>query len=148
MKKFRLEDIEKRQVFNKPPDGYFDKLPAIIQSKTSGVKSTRRVYWVTLLKLAPAAALLVLIVFYSGLLKDQEVVPQFEQILAEVSNEDIIWYLEELDLTNDEILEAVDVTALSMDINDLRDPLLEPLDIEDEALIELFDDMDLKDSLL
>ena len=149
MKKYRLEDIKKRRVFTKPPDGYFDKLPGIIQAKTANKpgKSTR-IVWITALKWVPAAALLAVIAFYSGLFQPQMVTPGFEEVLAEVSNEDIIWYLQEIDITNDEILEEVDLSALSLGIDQMHDPLMETLDIEDETLLQLYDDFDVQDSLL
>ena len=149
MKKHRLEDISKRQVFTKPPEGYFETLPGIIQAKTANKPGRRaKIYWMTALKLVPAAALLVVVALYSGLLNTQEETPGFEEMLSEVTSEDIIDYLEELDITNDEILEEVDLAALTLELNDVRDPLMETLNIEDEALMQLYDDFEIQDSLL
>jgi hypothetical protein len=149
MKKFRLEDIDKRQVFNKPPDDYFEKLPGIIQAKTANKsKSNPRTYLLMALKLAPVAGLLVFLALYSGVFSSQESGSGFDDMLSEVSNEDIIWYLEELDLTSDEIFEEVDLKALSHEIDDMRNPLLESMDIEDEAFIELYDDYNMQEGLL
>ena len=149
MKKFRLEDIEKQQVFTKPPDGYFEKLPGIIQAKTANKSRTgAKTFWLTALKLAPVAGLLVFIALYSGVFNSQDSGPGLEDVLSEVSTEDIIWYLEELDITNDEIFEEVDLKALSLEIDDMRNPLLESMDIEDEALIELYDDYNMQEGLL
>jgi hypothetical protein len=150
MKKFRLEDLEKRQVFNKPPEGYFDRLPGIIQAKTAhqAGKGGRQIVWSRALKLVPVAALLVLIALYSGIFQGDDTEPGFEAFLTEVSSEDIIWYLEELDISNEEILEEVDLKALSLELDHMDDPLMNSLEIEDEALIQLYDDFDLQDSLL
>ena len=149
MKKFRLEDIDKRQVFTKPPDGYFEKLPGIIQAKTANkAKTGAKTYWLTALKLAPVAGLLVFIALYSGVFNSQDSGQGLEDVLSEVSTDDIIWYLEELDITNDEIFEEVDLKALSLEIDDMRNPLLESMEIEDEALIELYDDYNMQEGLL
>ena len=150
MKKFRLEDLEKRQVFNKPPEGYFDRLPGIIQAKTAhkAGKSGRQLVWTNALKLVPVAALMILIAIYSGIFQERTVEPGFEEILSQVTSDDIILYLEELDISNDEILEEVDLKALSLELESIDDPLMDNLEIEDETLIQLYDDFDLQDSLL
>lgn len=149
MKKHRLEDINKSQVFTDPPEGYFDKLPGILQARTANkTVKTARFYWVGALKLIPAAAAIVLIVLYSGLLNQKESAPGFEEMLSEVTSDDILQYLEELDLTSEEILDEVDLRVLSLGFEDLEDPLIDNLDIEDETLLQLYDDFDLQDSLL
>lgn len=150
MKKFRIEDIDKRRVFTEPPEGYFDKLPGIIQSKTAHKErsSKSRVFFIRALKMVPVAALLILIALYSGVISLKEDNPGFEELLSEVSSDDIIQYLEEIDISNEEILEEVDLTALSLEFEQIEDPLLETLDIEDEALLQLYDEYEIQDSLL
>ncbi len=150
MKKFRLEDLEKRQVFNKPPAGYFDRLPGIIQAKTAhqAGKTGRWASWVWALRLAPVAAMLVIIALYSGMFQQQLDDPGFEEILSQVTSEEIILYLEELDISNDEILEEVDLKALSLELEQMHDPLMDNLEIQDESLIQLYEDFDLQDGLL
>ena len=147
--KYRLEDINKRQVFTKPPDGYFDKLPGIIQAQTANKPSERPLlYWVRAMKLVPAVAAIVLIVLYSGLLNYDQSVPGLDEVLSEVTSEDIIKYLENMELTNEEILEEVDLMALSLEFEDMEDPLIENLDIEDETWMQLYDDAGVQDDLL
>lgn len=149
MKKYRLEDIKKQQVFTEPPEGYFDRLPGIIQAQTAN-KPVRRpqLYWVRVLRLVPLAAVVVLIALYSGLLDKKESGPGLDELLSEVTTDEIIQYLEDLDLTNEEILEEVDLMALSSEFEDLQDRLIDNLNIEDETMIQLYDDFDVQDSLL
>ncbi len=149
MKKYRLEDIKKQQVFTEPPEGYFDRLPGIIQAQTAN-KPVRRpqLYWLRVLRLAPLAAVVVLIALYSGLLNKKESGPGLDELLSEVTTDEIIQYLEDLDLTNEEILEEVDLMALSSEFEDLQDRLIDNLNIEDETMIQLYDDFDVQDSLL
>ena len=148
MKKFRLEDIDKRRVFNDPPERYFDELPGIIQAKTANAGKKKGIVWVRALKLVPAAALLLLIAFYSGIFTADESTPEFEEILSEVNSEDIIEYLVELDVTNEEILTEVDFNSVSFEFESIGDPLMNNLDVEDEALIELYEEYDLPNGLL
>lgn len=149
MKKFRLDDLKKNRLLSDPPQDYFDKLPGIIQAKTANQPRTQsQTYWIGALKLIPVAALMVLIALYSGLLNNEKSVPGFNVILSEVSSDDIIQYLEELDISNEEILAEVDINALSFEFDDTLDPLIDNLNIEDEALMQLYDDFDVQDSLL
>ena len=92
--------------------------------------------------------MIVLIAFYSGLLNREQSIPDFNETLSEVSSYDIIQYLEELDISNDEILAQVDINALSLEFDDMQDPLIDNLNIDDEALMQLYDDFDVQDSLL
>ncbi len=149
MKKHRLEDITKHQVFTDPPEGYFHKLPGVIQEKIANesVRSTST-YWISALKLVPVAAAMVLIVLYSGILQPKESIPGFEQVLSEVTSDDILQYLEGLELTNEEILAEIDFTALSLEFENIQDALIDNLDIEDETLLQLYEDFELQDSLL
>lgn len=143
MKKYRLEDIKKSRVFTEPPADYFDKLPGVIQAKTANKSTNRaRTYWMGALKLVPAAAAVVLILFYTGVLGPNDTAPSFESQLAEVSTEDIIEYLASVELTTDELLEEVDFTDLALDFEDAdQNELLENLDLDDASLIELYGDL-------
>jgi hypothetical protein len=150
MKKFRLEDINKQQAFTEPPEGYFDRLPGIIQSKTTQKERgpITSILFIRALKMVPVAALLVLIAIFTGIIPMKEAKPDFDEILSEVSSEDIIQYLEELDISNEEILEEADLAALSMEFEAVEDPLMEALDIEDETILRLFDETKMEDGLL
>jgi hypothetical protein len=98
--------------------------------------------------MVPVAALLVLIALFTGIIPMKDAKPDFNEILSEVSSEDIIQYLEELDISNEEILEEADLAALSMEFEAVEDPLMEALDIEDETILRLFDETKMEDGLL
>lgn len=148
MKKYRLEDLKKSRVFTEPPEGYFDKLPGIIQAKTAhkGLQKARS-YWIGALRLVPAAAAVVLIALYFGVFKGPGV-QDMDLLLADVSSEDIIEYLEDIDLTSEQIYEEVDINELSLQFEEEQDALLENLEIEDETIIDIFDDLDSESVLL
>lgn len=147
MKKYRLEDIKKDRVFTEPPQGYFDKLPGIIQAKTANKGSGKaRIYWVGALRLIPAAAAVALILFYTGVFQSKFDV---DQALSDVSAEDLIEYLGSADLTTEQILEEVDFNELSLEFqNDTDDVLLEGLEVDDDAIIEYFGELEEVESLM
>jgi len=141
MKKYRLEDIKKDRVFTEPPADYFDKLPGVIQAKTAHKPRSRaKTYWMGALKLVPAAAAVVLILFYTGVLGPNGADP-IDDPLAEVTAEDLIDYLATVELTTDELLDEVDFSELSLELLETdQDQLLENLDLDDDSLIELYGD--------
>ena len=140
MKKYRLDDIKKSRVFTEPPADYFDKLPGVIQAKTAHKATNKtRVFWMGALKLVPAAAAVVLILVYTGVLGPKPA----SDPLADVSTDDLIEYLATVELTTDEILEEVDFTDLSLDFENAdQDQLLENLDLDDASLIELYGELE------
>ncbi len=138
MKKFRLDDIDKSSDFTSPPEGYFDRLPQVIQSRTAARSGTRNPGWTLVWRMVPVAAAMALIIWVTGVFKDQPG-STTEDLLAEVTAADIINYLEDSDLTPEEILEEVDVQALSDEIYQ-EDQIIDALEIEDQILLDWYGD--------
>lgn len=121
----RLEDIPKKQFF-KTPDGYFDHLPSKIQSRVAeaGNEHTRRVIFNYGLKYA-----LPLVIVAAAILYYNSATPDAETILASVQTEDLIDYLQEAELSTEDLLEDVDFTADELEAieNEIYDLDLEGL---------------------
>lgn len=125
----KLEDISKESIF-KVPDGYFEKLPGIIQARVA--KPEPRVWFAPALKFAApvlAIALAIAIWFTAGQggsLEDQ---------LNEIQTEQLMAYLEESDLSPDLITEEIHWSE--EDLNELEEEVIssmEPIDITIEEL--------------
>lgn len=105
MKKIKLSDIENKHPF-KVPDGYFDKLQQSIESTVdSGTTqvSLKKTPWITYL----AAAIITLAIValpLSQIIKK----PQTTDILADISSDDILYYIDYFDIQEAEILESID----------------------------------------
>ncbi len=102
----KLEDIPKKQVFD-VPEGYFEKLPGIIQARVASQQrqeKVRPVFAYTLRYALPAVLAVMLVIFWFNRQAD---VMSAESILASVQTEDLVAYLSEADLTTDELLEDV-----------------------------------------
>lgn len=102
----KLEDIPKKQVFD-VPEGYFEKLPGIIQARVASQQrqeKVRPVFAYTLRYALPAVLAVALVIFWFNRQSD---VMSAESILASVQTEDLVAYLSEADLTTDELLEDV-----------------------------------------
>lgn len=119
----KLEDIPKKNVF-KEPEGYFDELPGIIQSriakeqpKPSGIPSLGLVLRYALPVLAVGLAL---ILIFNG----NNPTANPEEMLASVDASALSDYLIESDLTTDELLDYVYLNE--EDIDALNDQVFYP----------------------
>jgi len=132
----KLEDIPKKTVF-KEPEGYFDELPGIIQSRIS--EQERKPSWTFGLVLR--YALPVLAVGFALFLIFRQSDPMYsnpEELLASVDTEALSSYLIESDMTTEELLDFAQLD--NVDIEALNDQLLYPemdIDILEEFEIEL-----------
>ena len=131
----KLEDIPKKHPFN-APEGYFDKLPGVIQSRIaqeSGVKESTPYFRFALRYALPVVVLAIAAVIYLMPQKQNDV----DSLLASVSTEAMVIYLEESELTTDEllnnwILDDASVEAIEAEVyfnlNDLEN--IDDLDID------------------
>lgn len=112
----KLEDIPKKEVFN-VPEGYFEKLPGMIQARVETRKESevRPVFSYALRYALPAVVLFVLGIFWFN---RQPHVATAESILASIQTEDLVAYLNDADLTTEELLE--DVTLNVEDANQIE----------------------------
>jgi hypothetical protein len=132
----KLEDIPKNNIFE-VPDGYFDKLPGIIQSRIAAEKSIveSRPFFVVALQYAiPIVVLAVAGIF---ILQNYESEPRdTESLLASVSNEELVSYLMYGDdASTEELLEGIDLNDI--DINSLQEEPLMDIDLNEQELNNL-----------
>ena len=101
----RLEDIPKKHLFE-VPEGYFDRLPGLIQARVS--KKEEQSAWQPYLgyglKFAlPTFAIGVVALFlWTG-----PTAQSAEEVLASINSEQLVAYLQETDLNADDFLDAV-----------------------------------------
>lgn len=134
----KLENIPKKNIYE-VPEGYFDKLPGMIQARIEkeNPRSHFLFTWGTTLKYA----LPVVIIFVIGLIwfnQSDDKKGDFNSILATIETEDLVAYIGESDITTDELLDAA---LLDMqDAADIEDEVYGDVYDEDlDALIEEFD---------
>lgn len=100
----KLDDIPKKHPFN-VPDGYFDKMALTIQERVSKPVAKPAMWSIGVRYALPAMLILIALVIY---FKPQ---PQrsAEELLAAVSTDALVEYLETSDLTTDELLDIIDI---------------------------------------
>ncbi|HMG90631.1 MAG TPA: hypothetical protein VK589_11245 [Chryseolinea sp.] len=132
----RLEDIPKKDIF-KVPEGYFEDLPSIIQSRVAGQKKERA--FLPSFSFGLRYALPVVILGAIGYFWFNPAKPKTaESILATIETEDLVAYLNETDLTTDELLESVQLDA--NDVDHLEDEVYGE-QLSDEDLDEILDEI-------
>jgi hypothetical protein len=117
----KLEDIPKKQIFE-VPNGYFEKLPAIIQTRVSQ-QGKEKSWWSYPSSLRLAVPVIVLLIagffWFSHFQSDTNA----ENILASIKTEDLMAYLSEAEVSTDELLESVTLDA--QDVMNIEDSVYE-----------------------
>ncbi len=105
----KLEDMPKNNPF-KVPEGYFDRLPGIIQARVaekSDVMEAKPYFWYALQYALPVIVLAIVAVIYLVPSTPQSV----DSMLASVSTEELVAYLEQSEITTEELLENMDLNT-------------------------------------
>jgi hypothetical protein len=136
----KLEDLPKKEIFD-VPEGYFEKLPGVIQARIAERKqqTTSR----PVLRYAFQYALPLVIIGAIGFIwfeKSSSKPSSIEVTLAEIQTEDLITYLDDTDMSTDELLEHASLDAA--DVEEIEHEVYS-LDLDDETLDILTDEMDL-----
>jgi hypothetical protein len=114
----KLEKLSKKSPFT-VPEGYFDKLPLVIQAKleaTRPVKSDHQYFRFAMQYALPVLVMVVLFI----LVFNPSTSDSVEQILSTVSTEQLLTYLEENNLTTEELLNTIDFDSLSVEAIELE----------------------------
>lgn len=135
----KLDDIPKKPIFN-VPEGYFDQLPGKIEARISAGRKQERsfVFQYKLQYVIPAVALIAVGFFW--FIKPQPGTDA-ESILATVETEYLVAYLNDSDLTTEDVLEEVDFS--SSDVQDIEMEIYQ-LQLDDEIFDEAIDEIDVE----
>lgn len=109
----KLDDLPKKHPFT-VPEGYFERLPGIIQSRVaekSEVRESRPYLRYALQYALPVVILAVVAVFYLIPRSPQDV----DSMLAAVSTEELASYLEESEITTEELLDQMQLDTESVE---------------------------------
>jgi hypothetical protein len=128
----KLEEIPKKNIFE-VPEGYFEKLPGIIQARVAKPEPAR--LWIASLKYAlPVFALMALGVFWFSNSSEKS----FDEQLAGIETEQLIAYLNDADLQIDDLSESVDWNEF--DLLELEDKVYSTFEITGDELDLLLED--------
>jgi hypothetical protein len=128
----KLEDISKKNIFE-VPEGYFEKLPGIIQARVAKPEPVR--IWVTSLKYAlPVLAIMAFGIFWFTGSSEKS----FDEQLAGIQTEQLIAYINDADLQIDDLSESVEWNEF--DLLELEDKVYSTFDMTGDELDLLLDE--------
>jgi hypothetical protein len=113
----RWDEISKKNIFE-VPEGYFDKLALNIQAKTEKISPQKSISsWSFTFRYALPVALLIVGII---IVLRPRAVQDTEQILASIPSEHLIAYLSESDMSEHELLEAINFDEKDADSLNVR----------------------------
>ncbi len=137
----KLEDIPKKDFFE-APEGYFDRLPGIIQSRVTDVK--REPEWISYFRVSLKYALPVLVIGIASVFYfNQPGAQSTENLLASIDSEQLVAYLDDSDVSSDDLLESIqldsnEATAIHEDSMEITIDATELENISDELKVDYF----------
>ncbi len=136
----KLEDIPKKNIYT-VPEGYFDHLPGIIQSRIAAEKGSvaRPLYLQLALRYALPVLVLATILFF--VFRNNSLKGNPDELLASVSAHELASYLIESGFTTEELMENIAWSDLDIDLSDADIAYPE---FDDEALEEFSDELPLE----
>lgn len=140
-KRINLDSLEKKQVFE-VSSGYFDDLPSRIQNRVIATehRSSPGFILSRSLKFAlPVIALIIMSIYFGIRFENSRL--DVQALIDEVSTEQLVAYLNDSDLSTDEILALIDIDEL--DIDGMMDEEIGLLnEIELESVLEDYQDFE------
>lgn len=133
----KLEEIPKNEVF-RVPEGYFDSLPARISARIEARKASpapepQGIGWIPALRLALPVLLVAAAVYALYLTGPATQNP--EKILASVSTEALYDFLDESDLSTEELVNTLDVE--SFDLEGLEEDAYPDIELDENDLDQI-----------
>ncbi len=133
----KLENIPKKNIYE-VPEGYFDKLPGIIQARVTNENPKKEFvfYWRTSLKYALPVVLIAVAGFFW--FSQQAKPTDVDSILASIETEELVAYINASDISTDELLDSFAFD--SEEISNIEDEAYGALYEEElDALLDEFD---------
>ncbi len=140
----KLEDINKDNIF-KVPDNYFENFPERLQKRieeTEQQKKTPVIRLRTIINVAAAAIILMFVIY--GITQINDNSTSVDQILSEISSDDLVNYLVESDMSTDEFLESLDMSVIASTEDPITEEFIPSDPLDEETIDELLDEYEIE----
>ena len=139
----KLEDIPKKNIFE-VPEGYFDRLPGIIQARVSEQRPTYGWLppWSVPVRFAVAVLMMMAVgVFWytPGSLSGTD---KIKSELASINPDQLVEYLDEHELATEDLVERIAWSA--DDLNDLENSVYSGLDVPHQEIEKILNEYDVE----
>ncbi|HAK80101.1 hypothetical protein FHS57_000659 [Runella defluvii] len=145
MKKIKLEQLDRKLPFE-TPEGYFDKLPSMVQTRLhehideKETKFTIGWSWRRTAIVGAAASVVGALLWVTY---PQKQLSLSEESLSQVSDQEIYNYLKDTQITQQEMGEQTSLNELYSN----EDVLLQQLNVDDEALRKAIQEADIEENI-
>jgi hypothetical protein len=140
----KLEDINKDNIF-KVPDNYFENFPERLKKRIEETEQQKKVPVIRLRSIINIAAAAVILVFaIYGITKINDNTPSVDQILSEISSEELVNYLVESDMSTDEFLESLHMSIIASTEDPITDEFIPSDPLDEKTIDELLDEYEIE----
>lgn len=137
----KLEDIPKKNIFE-VPDGYFEKLPGVVQSRVAAQAKGKATQWVFALRYAiPILIFAGIGIFWFNNIPAYQY-NELEAELEALQPDQLSIYLNDTDLSTEELVETV--TWSNDDLQELEENVYSTLDVTSQELEEVLKEYDIE----
>jgi len=133
----KLENIPKKNIFE-VPEGYFEKLPGIVQSRVVARSKSKPTQWVFALRYAVPILILAGIGIFWFNHSPSYQYNELELELEAMQPSQLSIYLNDTDLSTEELVETV--TWTNDDLQELEDHVYSTLDVSGQELEEVLNE--------
>jgi len=140
----KLEDLNKDNIF-KVPDNYFENFPDRLQKRIEEKENHKKVPVIRLrsiINMAAAAAILIFAIY--GITKINDNKTSVDQLLSEISSEELVNYLVESEISTDEFLESLDVSIIASTEDPISDEFNPSESLDEETIDDLLDEYEIE----
>lgn len=131
------EKLKHKKNIYQVPEDYFEKLPQIIQARAVEPAIVTRRNFAYVLRFAIPVILIIIVALVTLTNGTDDKGMNVEELLSEVSTEDLVEFLSNSDITTDEILAEVDLFDLEFEFGGEGIDLLENNDLTTDELDDL-----------
>ena len=140
----KLEDINKDNIF-KVPDNYFENFPERVRKRIEEEDQQKKVPVIRLRPIINMAAAAVILIFaIYGITSINNNPDSVDQILSEISSEELVNYLLESDMSTDEFLESLDMSVIASKDDPITDDIIPQNPLDEETIDELLDEYEIE----
>ncbi len=140
----KLEDLNKDNIF-KVPDNYFENFPDRLKKRIEESEKHKKVPIIrlkTIINMAAAAAILIFVIY--GITKINDNTTSVDQLLSEISSEELVNYLVESEISTDEFLESLDLSIIASTEDIISDEFIPSEPLDEETIDDLLDEYEIE----
>ena len=140
----KLEDINKDNIF-KVPENYFEEFPDRLKERIAETKKSKATPIIPLRRVVQMAAAAVILFFaIYGIKQINDQPATIDQMLSDISTEELINYLVESDISTEELLADLDISIITSDEDPITDEVMPTESFDEEVIDEILEEYEIE----